>query len=386
MNKKSLILGILAIIVFVVAGFFALTRSSPSAEPVSNSAREIWQQTTISLNHSISQAIIDFVIEDDNFVLGMYVNDIKSKIKGFNYLIVVNKEGKILSHPDSTQIFQDYNPQEISTLGENKNLIQFIESKNIYDVATPILLDDIVLGELHLGITNPWTETQAQSGNNLPQIILLASAFIGLILIIFGAIGAPAAPKMILPSASKTEIEKLKKNKLEFESTIASLKKKLQEASKQQQDSTGDEKEAIKRLAKIRSEETKLSKSIDDMKTEKLKLEQQKEAMSGVQSAASADSDAFERQIALKDNEINNLKAQIENLKVQAEEKVVPHEVSAEEIEGMKNEELELTQRIVKKRREEIILSQRVESKRKEELALERKIEALKKNLSSMGS
>ncbi|TET23682.1 MAG: hypothetical protein E3J78_02070 [Candidatus Cloacimonadota bacterium] len=386
MNKKSLILGILAVIVFVVAGFFALTRSSPSAEPVSNSAKEIWQQTTISLNHSISQAILDFVIEDDNFVLSMYVNDIKSKIKGFNYLIVVNKEGKILSHPDSTQIFQDYNPQEISMLGENKNLIQFIESKNIYDIATPILLDDIVLGEMHLGITNPWTETLEQSGNNLPQIILLASAFIGLILIIFGAIGAPAAPKMLLPSAAKTEIEKLKKNKLEFESTIASLKKKLEMAKKQPQDSTGDEKAAIERLSKIRSEEIKLSKSIDDMKTKIVKLEQQKEAMSGVQSAASPDADAFKRQVALKDNEINNLKAQIENLKVQAEEKVTPQEVSAEEIEGMKNEELELTQRIVKKRREEIILSQRVESKRKEELALERKIEALKKNLSSMGS
>ena len=73
-------------------------------------------------------------------------------------------------------------------------------------------------------------------------------------------------------------------------------------------------------------------------------------------------------------------------MRAQAERKEAAEGAPAADVEELKREELELTQRIVKKRREEIILSQRVEAKRKEELALERKIEALKKNLNEMGS
>jgi peptidoglycan hydrolase CwlO-like protein len=386
MNKKSLILGILAILVFVGGGFFALTRSNPSASTGGESANDIWEQTIVSLAKSIAHSTVDFVIDNDNFVLAMYVDDISPKIKGYDYLIIVNKDGKMLTHPDSSQVMQDYGSEGLTTLGEKQSLVQFVEERNLYDVSVPVLLEDIRLGEIHLGIENPFGETTAEaSTDNMPRIILFASAFIGLILIIFGSI-APASIKPVTPTVPNAELTKLKKENSQLEATIGTMKKRMEELAKQKAAATGDEAKVAESIAKLREEETKLAQSIDDKKAQLVKLEQEKEAMATQAQPQGADAKEFRRQLEEKDNEINNLQTQIENLRAQAERKEAAEEAPEADVEALKKEELELTQRIVKKRREEIILSQRVEAKRKEELALERKIEALKKNLNEMGS
>jgi len=92
-------------------------------------------------------------------------------------------------------------------------------------------------------------------------------------------------------------------------------------------------------------------------------------------------------QLIQRDKQISELTTKINQLKTATSEQKIPAtEGGGKDIEELKKEELELTQRIVKKRREEIILSQRVETKRKEELALERKIEALQKKIKEMGT
>lgn len=387
MNKKSLIFGILAILVFVGAGYFALTRSNPQASSDGTSSYDIWEQTAISLGKSIAHATVDFVIDNDNFVLGMYVNNMKAKIKGFDYIIIVNKDGKILAHPDSTQVLQDYRPEGITPLGEGQSLVQLVEARNAYDIAVPVLLEDIRLGEVHLGIKNPFEESAAEaSGDNMPKIILFASAFIGLIFIIFGAI-SPATIKPV-DAASGVEVTRLKKENSQLEATIGTLKKKMEELSKKKAEASRDEVKVAESIAKLRQEEAKIARSVDDMKAQLVQLEQQKETMASQpsQTAGGADTKELRKKLDERETEINNLQTQIENLRAQAERKEAAEEAPAADVEELKKEELELTQRIVKKRREEIILSQRVEAKRKEELALERKIEALKKNLNEMGS
>ncbi len=384
MNKKSLIFGILAILIFVGAGFFALKKSNPGVGTDTGSPNEIWEQTVVSLGKNIAHSTVDFVIDNDNFALEMYVNDTRGNIKGFDYLIIINRDGKILAHPDSTQVLQDYNGEGVSPLGEKQSLVQYIEGKNMYDIAVPVLLEDIRLGEIHLGITNPFGETTTEaSPDNMPKIILFASAFIGLILIIFGSI-APTTIKPVTAVVPNAEIAKLKKEKSQFESTISTMKKKMEELAQKQAGVSEDDAKIAESIAKLRQEETKLTQSIDGKKAQLVQLEQQKETMAA--QPAGANAEEFTKQLDEKNNEINNLHTQIENLRAQAERKEAAEEAPAADVEELKTEELELTQRIVKKRREEIILSQRVEKKRKEELALERKIEALKKNLNEMGS
>ncbi len=384
MNKKSLILGILAILVFVAAGLFALSKAMPAAGGGETSNKELWEKMAVSLAKSIAHSTVDFVIDNDNFVLGMYTQNIQNKITGFSYLIIVNKDGKMLTNPDSALILQDYTGGEFTPLGEKQSLVQLSETNNVYDIAVPVLLEDIRLGEVHLGITNPFGETiAADSPDNMPRIILFASAFIGLILIIFGSI-APASIKPVTPAAPSAQMSRLKKENAELEATISTMKKKMDELSKRKPAASQDEAKAAETVAKLRQEEKKLAQGIDDMKAQIVKLEQEKEAAAA--QPAGANADEFKKQIAEKDEDINKLKAQIENLRAQAERKEAAEKTPGADIEELKKEELELTQRIVKKRREEIILSQRVEAKRKEELALERKIEALKKNLHEMGS
>jgi hypothetical protein len=384
MNKKPLILGILAILIFVGGGFFALTKSNPTADTGATSSKEIWEPAVISLCKSIAHSTMDFVIDNDNFVLGMYVGNIKSKITGFDYLIIVNKDGKMLTHPDSTQVLQDYQGEGLTPLGEKHSLVQFVEGKNVYDIAAPVLLDDIRMGEVHLGIKNPFKETtEVASPGNMPKIILFASAFVGLILMIIGAI-APASVKPVTAAVPPAEITKLKKENSQLEATIGTMKKEIEELSKKKAASPKDEAKFSESIANLRQEETKLAQNIDNMKAQLVKLEQQKETMAA--QPAGADAKEFTKKLEEKENEIDNLKTQIENLRAQAERKEAAEKAPAADVEELKKEELELTQRIVKKRREEIILSQRVEAKRKEELALERKIEALKKNLNEMGS
>jgi hypothetical protein len=383
MNKKSLIFGILAILIFVGAGFFALKKSNPSTPSDTNSSKQLWEDVVVSLGRSIAHSSVDFVIDNDNFALGMYVNNIRQKIKDFNYLIIVNKDGKMLTHPDSAMVMQDYTGEGLASLGEKRSLVQLQEAQNVYDIAVPVLLEDIRVGEIHLGINNPFTNASVErTPDKMPQIILFASAFIGLILIIFGSI-APTTIKPVSTGAPNAAMNKLKEENARLESSIATMKKKMEElAKKQKEGAPAGDAEAAERVAKLRQEETKLTKAIDDRRAEMVQLEKQKEAMAA--RPAGANAEEVKRQLNEKEIEINNLKAQIENLRAQAERKEAAVEAPAADVEALKKEELELTQRIVKKRREEIILSQRVEAKRKEELALERKIEALKKNLNGM--
>ena len=379
MNKKALFLGIFIVIIISGIGFYSINRSSHKIDQGDIPGLEIWKQTLLSLNSNIALSIVDFVIDNDHFVLKMYTSSIKSKIKGFDYLIIVNKEGKILSHPDSSQILQDYKPEGLIPLGEKKNLIQQNTTKNIFDIASSIMLDDIRIGEVHLGIKDPWIDVgEKPTSDNLPKILLIVAAFVGLILAIIGAIGAPSPTTTVSP-ASKEKLEKFQKHNQELEKHIAELKKKLEEVSKKKGKISEKEVAVSERLVKLRTEETKLTKRLEEKKAEILKLDTEKVAMS-----ASPEMTKIKQQLLSKDKEINNLKTQVENLKAQADTKTAEdHSVDLEE---MKKEELELTQRIVKKRREEIILSQRVEAKRKEELTLERKIEALKKKIKETGS
>ncbi|TES93767.1 MAG: hypothetical protein E3J87_01580 [Candidatus Cloacimonadota bacterium] len=380
MNKKSLFTGIIVVIIFTAIGFLSIKQSSSSTE---SPGMKIWEQTLVSLNTNIAHSIIDPVIDNDNFLLEMYLSDIKGKISGFDYLIVINKDGKILSHPDSTQILQDYKPQGLEPLGDKKNLIQKIKKgeKEIYDIASPIMLDDIRIGEIHLGLKNPWIGVTGKTADSLPKILFLLAAVIGVILSIVGAVGTTAPVKTTGFTISKEEVEKLKKNKEELESNIDKLRKELTDISKKKKETTGDETVTSERVSKLRTEEAKLLKSIDEKQAELTKLEEKKEVIS-----SSPETNELKNQLASKDKEIENIRAMLEEIKVKAETKTATTEVSAGDVEEMKREELELTQRIVKKRREEIILSQRVEAKRKEELALERKIEALKKKVKEMGS
>lgn len=372
MNKKSFILGIIIVLLFTAVGFLSIQKLSPTTHKRDISGLEIWKQSILSLNANIANSIVDYVIDNDHFVLGMYESDIKDNITGFQYLIIINKEEKILTHPDSTQILQDYQLGGLNPLGDRKNLIQYSKEKEIYDIATPIMLEDIRVGEVHLGLKNPWIGvTEEQPPNNLVKILFIAAAFIGIILSIVGAIGT-AAPSKTTGFISKEQVETLKRNKQELESKINELKKEFSTFSKKKEEITGDETDINKRIAKLRVEEAKLLKSMDE-----------KKAISP--SVPSSETEKIKNQLALKDKELDDLKAHIKNIKAQAEKKVALQEVPVD-MDEMKKEELELTQRIVKKRREEIILSQRVEAKRKEELALERKIEALKKKLKEMGS
>lgn len=381
MNKKSLVTGIIVVIIFTAIGFFSFKQSSSSTE---NPGMEIWEQTLTSLNTNIAYSIIDPVIDNDNFLLEMYLSDIKGKISGFDYLIVINKDGKILTHPDSTQILQDYKPQELEPLGDKKNLIQKIKKgeKEIYDIASPIMLDDIRIGEIHLGLKNPWIGVTGKTGGSLPpKILFLLAAVIGVILSIVGAVGTTAPVKTTGFTISKEEVNKLKKNKEELESNIDKLRKELADISKKKKETTGDETATSERISKLRTEEAKLLKSVDEKQTELTKLEEKKEVIS-----SSPETNELKNQLASKDKEIESMRARLEEMEVRAETKTATTKIPASDVEEMKKEELELTQRIVKKRREEIILSQRVEAKRKEELALERKIEALKKKVKEMGS
>jgi DNA repair exonuclease SbcCD nuclease subunit len=384
MNKKALFLGILIVVIFTGSGFYSLTRSGSTQDSGSNPALEIWRNSLLSLTSSISLSVIDFVIDNDHFALDMYTDNLKNRIRGFDYIIIVNKNGKVLAHPDSTQILQDYNPGGLKPLGEKKSLIQ--EISGVYDIAYPVMLEDIRLGEIHLGIKDPWgtvKETKG-GGDNLPKVLLMVAAFVGLILAIFGAIGSPGSSQatVSIPPATKERIEKLKQNNKDLETKVKDLQKKMKEVS-EKGGASGEEVEVSKRLATLRNEESKLKESIDQKKSEMVKLEKEMEAKATA-SPPSPDLDKIKKQLSEKDKEINNLRTQIENIKAQAD----TQETVAKEgdVEEMKKEELELTQRIVKKRREEIILSQRVEAKRKEELALERKIEALTKKLKEMGS
>ncbi|MCK4396426.1 hypothetical protein KAW96_07495 [candidate division WOR-3 bacterium] len=383
MNKKSLILGIIIVLLFTVVGFLSIQKLSPTTYKRGIPGLEIWKQSTLSLNANIANSIVDYVIDNDHFVLGMYESDIKDNITGFQYLIIINKEGKILTHSDSTQILQDYQLGGLNPLGDRKNLIQYSKEKEIYDIATPIMLEDIRVGEVHLGLKNPWIGvTEEQPPNNLVKILFIAAAFIGIILSIVGAIGT-AAPSKTTGFISKEQVKTLERNKQELESKINELKKEFSTFSKKKGEITGDEDEINKRIATLRMEEAKLLKNVDEKKAMLEKFEESEKAIS--LSVPSSEADKIKKQLALKDKEINDLKTHIENMKAQEEKKAALQEVPAD-MDEMKKEELELTQRIVKKRREEIILSQRVEAKRKEELALERKIEALKKKLKEMGS
>ncbi len=383
MNTKSLVLGIIVVITFSGVGFFAIQKSAPpqSSDP---SPIEIWKQTQTALAASVAHSIIDPVLDNDPFAVSMNISEIRNNIVGLSYLIIVNKNGKILLHPDSSQIMQDYNPTNLQPLDDKKNVIQSIkkDDKEIFDIAVPVSLEGVKQGEIHLGIIKPWNDEQNAEPSNLAKILIIAAAFIGLVLTIIGAVGASKPAKTITPTISKNEIEKLKKEKEELTANIGELKREITNISKQKTQVTGDETKLSETIAKLRTEETKLTESIDEKKAEFIKLEQKHEAMG----ASPSDIDDFKDQLSSKDSELEELKNQIENMKAKLDAKPrAETPLPTEDIEEIKKEELELTQRIVKKRREEIILSQKVESKRKEELALERKIEALTKKLKEMG-
>lgn len=387
MNKKSFIAGIIIVLIFIAVGLFSIKTLGPSQQkdktPV---AIEKWEQALLSLNANIAFSIVDPVLDNDTYALRTYLSGVKNSVKGFEYLIVVNKDGKILLHPDSSQILQDYKPEGLKPLGDQKNLIQHITKgqQDVYDIATPIMLEGIKQGEVHLAVKNPWEAKTEKTADNLPKILFIVAGVLGIIISIIGAVGSRGSAETALPSISREEIEKLKIDKQGLESKIIKLNKDFADISKKKKEIAGSETEITNRIAQLRIEEMKLLKSIDEKKGELIKFEQQMEAMSA--SASSPEIESLKNQLVSKDEEIDNLQNQLENLKAQAGVNMSTEEVLVGNIEGMKKEELEITQRIVKKRREEIILSQRVETKRKEELALERKIEALRKKLKEMGS
>jgi hypothetical protein len=390
MNKKSLVSGIIIVIIFSLIGFYSIRKTSPAPQKADTQGMDIWKQTLSSLTANIALSTIDYVIEDDHFALGIYVSDIKNKINGFDYLIIIDKDKKILVHPDTTQILKDYKPEGLQRLGNKNSLIQQInkDGNEIYDVAIPIMLEDIRLGEVHLGLKNPWKETPkvtVPAGSALPKILLLAAAFIGIVISIFGARGTPPVTvETIVPIISQVALENLRKDRTELQSNVKKLKQQINDISKSKAVPTEDENETSKRIATLRMIETKLLKSIDVKKAEINKIEEQKQTISS--SVSSTETNKLKEQLDLRFKEISNLKSQLEKMRQQGVPEAATQVAPQSNIDEMKKDELELTQRIVKKRREEITLSQRVETKRKEELALERKIEAIKKKLTGMGS
>ena len=384
MNTKSLILGILVVIIFSGVGFFVIQKSSP-LESSESEGIKMWKSSQVSLAASISYSIIDPVLDNDPFAVSMNISQIKDKIAGLSYLIVVNKNNKILFHPDSSQIMQDYNPKELQPLGEKESITQSIMKGDVevFDIATPVSLEGIKQGELHLGIINPWKDMKGEKpSSSLPKTLIIVAAALGLILTIIGAVGTAKPIKTVTATISKTEIEKLEKKKQELTTSMSKLNKEISDSKEKKTQLTGNETAMSKRVAEMRDKETKLSESIDAKKAELIKLEQNQEAMA----VSSTESSDLKNQLASKSKKIEELTDQIANMKTKLDAK--PQEqtqVSTDDIEEIKKEELELTQRIVRKRREEIMLSQKVESKRKEELALERKIEALTKKLKEMG-
>ena len=381
MNKKSLIFGILIVIIFCASGFFSIQKSNASPSNGQIPGEQEWKEVLLSLNASISHSIVEYVIDNDNFVLEMFLSEIRNKIKNFDYLIVTNKDGKILVHPDSTQILQDYKSKGLQPLGNKKNLIQRIKKgeDNIYDIATAVTLEEAKVGELHLGIKSPWKRIKNETTNNLPMILLIVSGLIGLILSIVGAFGS-SAPITTIDITTKKKIEELNKKNEELKRDKETLKKRLADSSKQKGKISEEEKTAAKRIEELKTEKTTLLKTIEEKKVELAKLGEKK------LTTPSPEVNRLKEQLGLKEKETEKLKKQIEDIKTKVEKGTTEKEISSEDIEEMKKEELELTQRIVKKRREEITLSQRIETKRKEELALERKIEALQKKSKELGS
>ncbi len=390
MNKKSLVSGIIIVLIFSLIGFYSIRKTSPAPQKVDTQGMDVWKQSLSSLTANIAHSSIDYVIEGDHFALGMYVSDIKNKINGFDYLIIIDKDKKILEHPDTTQVLKDYKPEGLQPLGSKNSLIQQINKggKEIYDVAAPIMLEDIRLGEIHLGLKNPWKEipkVTVPAGSALPKILLFVAAFIGIVISIFGARGAsPAIVETTVPIISEAELKGLRNDKSELESNVKKLKQQINDISKSKAVPTEDENEMSKRIATLRMIETKLLKGIDAKKAEINRIEEQKQTISS--SISSTETKELKEQLDLRIKEIGDLKTQLEEMRQQGVPEAATQGAPSSDIDEIKKDELELTQRIVKKRREEITLSQRVETKRKEELALERKIEAMRKKLTEMGA
>jgi hypothetical protein len=386
MNKKSFIFGILIVIIFVSIGFLILQQTGSPPSKSEPKGMEEWKQMLTSLNSSLAHYSVDYILSNDRFALNMYISKIKEKIHGFDYLIFVNKDGKILTHPDSSQVMQEYKPQGLKPLGEKNSLIQIVDrgGNKIYDIASPVLLENMRVGEVHLGLKNPWnkeTETENGSSSNLPKILLIAAAFIGIVLSLFGALGSSSAIKSVTKGVSQERYDNLKTNKDQIEKELKTLKKKYEDLSKKKP--AVEESKLSEQIENLRKKEAKLTKIIDEKNAEIVKLEKAKEA----ESASTPEFVEMKNELETKDKQINELKNQLEEIKAEGKTESEGEEpTTPEDIEELKKEELELTQRIVKKRREEITLSQRVETKRKEELALERKIEALQKKLKESGS
>lgn len=386
MNKKSFIFGILIVIIFISIGFWILQQTgSPSSKSEPQGMKE-WENMLISLNASLAHYSVDYILSDDRFALSMYISKIKEKIQGYDYLIFVNKDGEILTHPDSSKIMEKYNPSGMEPLGEKNNLIQTINrgDSKIYDVASPIMLDNTKVGEVHLGVKNPWTKANASksgSTGNLPKILLIAAAFIGIVLSLFGALGSSTSTiKPVTKGISKEKFANLKANKDEIEKELKILQKKYEDLSKKKP--AGEGQKLGEKIENLKKREEELTKIVKEKDAEIEKLHKSSESKT-----TPAELTEMKGEIETKNKQINDLKNQLEELKSKKTTEAEGGEtVTPEEIEGLKKEELELTQRIVKKRREEITLSQRVETKRKEELALERKIEALQKKLKESGS
>ena len=392
MNKRALISGIIIVLILTAVGFVSVKNiTPPSKKNTTPQGMKEWQQTLVSLNATIANSLIDAVLSNDPFATAEVVSGIKNNIKGLEYIIIVDKNGKILYHPDSNQVLQDYTPQELKPLGEKGFLIQKTKKgkKNIYDVGNPIAVADKKIGEVHLGIVDPWIQQTKPKQSNLPNIILIVGAVLGVIIAIIGSTGKTAADDITYtpPKISPVEVEKLKKDKKQLETSISQLQKELKDLSnKKKQYTPEDEKGINKRVAILKEEERKLVQSIDEKKAEITKLENKKEALSTTVQA-SPEINKLKDQLIQKDKQISELTNKINQLKTATGTQKIPAtEGGGKDIEELKKEELELTQRIVKKRREEIILSQRVETKRKEELALERKIEALQKKIKEMGT
>ncbi len=379
--KKGLFLIVLIIIETLIlgGGLYLISQNiintTSSTEKMNKLILESEIDKIVTSSNIMGINLIDLVLSYDDIGISEFSKLFKSKIKGVEYIYIVNNEKNIIGATDLDKLYTTYSGNPIPK-NQDKSVAEL--KNNMYLISSALKISKKRIGEIHVGyqFTPPFTKADSSNPAKYFPFMLVFIVVNIVVLIIIGLfIPKGGVGNLKIGPAEIHELsiqkEKLKDSILEMESNIKTIIKEKEEKEKTLLELNGN-------IISSKEEETVILKHIEELQKREEEISKSKgSSASNVKASPDVDEhvnvqiaemqaklDDVETDIAIKQKEIMKMDTNIELLKQEIDTLNENKNKSLSELNGV---ELELNKRILMKRREEIKLSQHVEVLRREE-------------------